>query len=202
MVLRLQQPPAIRLIDTNTHKHPSRSTTPYSLTRASTPALGSTLTAAEPDLLASLTLSSKPVITPTNPVFGLPSLISSVPQPSVEGEDNDEMDWTPTDPLSASASSGSREKFTQQEDGGSWLRPQRFFAPEHPTGLEGLFERTKLVDDPSGDRFTLSVTSRASAHIWNWWWVYTSSFVFLAMAYKAWGSMKIGKVITDATPSL
>lgn len=33
------------------------------------------------------------------------------------------------------------------DEAASWLRPQQFFAPEKPTGLEGLFERTKLEDD-------------------------------------------------------
>ncbi|KAI0815070.1 Ima1 N-terminal domain-containing protein [Irpex lacteus] len=32
-------------------------------------------------------------------------------------------------------------------DDGSWLRPQRFFVPEEPTGLEGLFEQTISLSD-------------------------------------------------------
>ena len=32
-------------------------------------------------------------------------------------------------------------------DDGVWLRPQRFFAPEKPTGLEGLFAKTNLVEE-------------------------------------------------------
>lgn len=32
-------------------------------------------------------------------------------------------------------------------DDGNWLRPQRFFVPEEPTGLEGLFEQTISLSD-------------------------------------------------------
>ena len=32
-------------------------------------------------------------------------------------------------------------------DDGSWMRPQRFFVPEEPTGLEGLFEQTISLSD-------------------------------------------------------
>lgn len=34
-----------------------------------------------------------------------------------------------------------------QADDGSWMRPQRFFVPEEPTGLEGLFEQTISLSD-------------------------------------------------------
>ena len=47
------------------------------------------------------------------------------------------MDWTPT--------SGGPKPQPPSES--FWLRPQRFFAPENPTGLEGLLERTGLGDD-------------------------------------------------------
>ncbi|KAI0094799.1 Ima1 N-terminal domain-containing protein [Irpex rosettiformis] len=36
---------------------------------------------------------------------------------------------------------------TGRWDDGSWLRPQRFFVPEEPTGLEGLFEQTISLSD-------------------------------------------------------
>lgn len=50
-------------------------------------------------------------------------------------------------------------------DGDSlWLRPQRFFAPEKPTGLEGLLQQTKLVDDDA-----MMVDGQPSRHTtWNW----------------------------------
>ncbi|KAF5385282.1 hypothetical protein D9615_001386 [Tricholomella constricta] len=146
MVLRLHQPPAVRLLNTNSHKPSlSRSATPHTSTRANTPALGlgRPASAQDPDFLAALSLSSKPVLTSTSPVFGLPSLLSAVPPSSTTKEtDTDAMDWTPT-----AASDPEKSKAVQEPDDGSWLRPQRFFAPEKPTGLEGLFERTLLVVD-------------------------------------------------------
>lgn len=36
---------------------------------------------------------------------------------------------------------------TGRWDDGSWLRPQKFFVPEEPTGLEGLFEKTISLED-------------------------------------------------------
>jgi hypothetical protein len=92
----------------------------------------------------------------------------------------DEMDWTPTDP---SAKGKAKAADTL------WLRPQRFFAPEAPTGLEGLFERTRLVDDVTMVDATSAPPSRAPRNAWNWWWVYASSLVVLSgLAYKAWES--------------
>jgi hypothetical protein len=52
------------------------------------------------------------------------------------------MDWAPSpsvplDPFSGATSSSSDS---------NWLRPQRFFAPSEPTGLESLLEKTNLLD--------------------------------------------------------
>ncbi|KAG5647583.1 hypothetical protein DXG03_008936 [Asterophora parasitica] len=145
MVLRLHQPPAIRLLDTHAHKPSvSRSATPHTSSRADSPALGlgRPPPSHDPEFLAALSLSSKPIMTPTTPVFGLPSLLSSVtPAAAAEVLDADAMDWTPTGTF------GSKGKATQEPDDGSWLRPQRFFAPEKPTGLEGLFEQALMVVD-------------------------------------------------------
>ncbi|KAJ7932559.1 hypothetical protein B0H13DRAFT_1955972, partial [Mycena leptocephala] len=131
-ILRLRQPPAIRLIDTTTHKSDqsrSRSQTPIPASLASS--------APEPDLLAGLSFSSRPIMAPKAPVFGLPSLLSSLTPQADQHHEADEMDVdTPTDPKGKTKASDTL-----------WLRPQRFFAPEAPTGLEGLFERTKIVDD-------------------------------------------------------
>ncbi|KAJ7654983.1 Ima1 N-terminal domain-containing protein [Mycena polygramma] len=167
-ILRLQQPPAIRLIDTATHKSDlsrSRSQTPIP---ASIPS-----SAPEHDLLAGLSFSSGPVITPkAGPIFGLPSMLSSLTSTGEHHPDADEMDVDspPTDPKAKPNGSGDN----------SWLRPQRFFAPEAPTGLEGLFERTKIIDDVTMGDATGSRTSRASPHNpWNWWWLYASSLVLL-----------------------
>jgi len=175
MVLRLHQPPAVRLLNTNSHKSSlSRSATPHVATRAGTPALGlgRPSTAADPDFLAALSLSSKPIITPTNPVFGLPSLLSAVSSSSAPQEvDADAMDWIPTD------ASGSVKPNTRQEpNDGSWLRPQRFFAPEKPTGLEGLFERTLLVVDDAPVVLEQGKSRNTAYPAWRyfrkWWWAY------------------------------
>ncbi|KAJ7492776.1 Ima1 N-terminal domain-containing protein [Mycena latifolia] len=180
-ILRLQQPPAIRLIDTTTHKldtSRSRSQTPIPVTHASSPA-------PEPDLLAALSFSSRPVMAPQAPVFGLPSMLSSLTSQADQTPDADQMDvdWTPADPKG-------QAKASAQSSDISWLRPQRFFAPEAPTGLEGLFERTKLVDDITMTDATSRTNSRPPL-TWNWWWVYALSLVPLAaLAYKAWGNSR------------
>ncbi|RXW14473.1 hypothetical protein EST38_g11384 [Candolleomyces aberdarensis] len=153
LCLSIQHPPPIRLIDTQSHRNTlSRSSTPATASQSSlsTPTAPSFPKVLESDLLASLSLSSKPVVTPPpKPVFGLPSLLSqtagpsSIPAPS----DEDAMDWTPTNGDQNSLFGAKSKQKQNDADDGSWLRPQRFFAPEKPTGLEGLFARTKLVDD-------------------------------------------------------
>src|SRR5258708_35312635 len=50
------------------------------------------------------------------------------------------MDWTPA-------------KGGMQEEG--WMRPQRFFPPSDPTGLEDLLSRP-LIDDGAGRRQTMN----------------------------------------------
>lgn len=61
------------------------------------------------------------------------------------------------------------------------MRPQRFFPPEQPTGLENLMARTGLRDDLNSHQ------SRDAAHLWNWWWVYAISLMpLVGVAYKAW----------------
>ena len=128
----------------------------------------------EPDLLASLSLSSNPLISSTNPIFGHPSLMSSAsgtaasqgsPIKVDESADEDAMDWTPTNP------SPVKVKNTVDDNGGAWLRPQRFFAPERPTGLESLFANTKLDD---GDARS-GKPSTVQRGLWNakaiGWWI-------------------------------
>lgn len=53
--------------------------------------------------------------------------------------DEDMMDWTPDH---------SPAKLEQSSD--SWLRPQRFFPPEKPTGLEDLFAQATKLDSDNG----------------------------------------------------
>ncbi|KAJ7630779.1 Ima1 N-terminal domain-containing protein [Roridomyces roridus] len=175
-VLRVQHPPSIRLINTTTHK------TDLSRSRSQTP-VPTHPNPPEPahDLLAGLSFSSKPVIAPQGPVFGLPSMLSSSTAPADHSEaDEMDVDWTPSDPKGKSKTADTL-----------WLRPQRFFPPEAPTGLEGLFERTRIVDDvPMTDAPPVASTAR-----WNWWWIYASSLLpLVALAYKAWASTRIREV--------
>lgn len=93
--------------------------------------------------MASLTLSSNPVFTAPlpPPKFGVPSL---APAPRVDDADSMAMDWDPTEP--AETIQNDKE---DTSGASSWLRPQRFFGPESPTGLESLLERTS-IDDSNG----------------------------------------------------
>ncbi|KAF8898910.1 Ima1 N-terminal domain-containing protein [Infundibulicybe gibba] len=169
LILRLQHPPTIRLIDTRTHTFtPSRSATPNPITRQGTSTPSASHTNVEPGLIAALSLSSKPIITKQNPIFGLPSLPSPVPAVTSERVDPDEMDWMPTEPSSVVTSQHERAK--QEDNQGSWLRPQKFFAPEQPTGLESLFERTRLIDDTMGGNGPGRGDSPLD--LWKGWWIY------------------------------
>ncbi|KAF9462097.1 Ima1 N-terminal domain-containing protein [Collybia nuda] len=171
LTLRIQQPPAIRLLDSNFHQHmPSRSTTPSSRLNTPTP-----LTTAEPDILSSLSLSSKPIISTVNPVFGHSSLTR--PLNVIEALDADAMDWTPTNVHPATQNPA---KANESEP---WLRPQRFFAPENPTGLEGLFERTLLVDD-TPKQVLNEFDSTAVHQIRGYRWYLLILVAVIAMGYK------------------
>lgn len=89
--------------------------------------------------------------------------------------DQDAMDWEPLSPkVQRTQYNGPRPT-----DDGSWLRQQRFFPPEEPTGLEGLLMRTRLVDEdenttalPNAQR-----ASRRELRRWHWGWVYSISAV-------------------------
>lgn len=77
-------------------------------------------------------------------------------------DDPDAMDWSPT---SSPVKRKARPPHIKRDnDDGSWLRPQKFFAPEEPTGLENLFERTiKLVDTDSDQS---ALRHRHDRHVW------------------------------------
>ncbi|KAF8167742.1 Ima1 N-terminal domain-containing protein [Crassisporium funariophilum] len=181
LVLRVQQPPAIRLVDTHSHKFTmSRSATPTPSFRSSTPAIAGVSSLPEHDVLASLSLSSMPIIAHNKPVFGVPSLHGSTPAKSGREQPNDdEMDWTPTNPES---SSGRRVP----ESDTSWLRPQRFFAPEEPTGLEGLFQSARIQEEPMQVRQKGSRSNAAfqavSHHLWKWGPLYTLFVALLVIS--------------------
>ena len=159
----------------------SRSATPTGHSRATTPGI-STHTVLEPDL-TTLTLSSKPIITPPNPVFGQPSL-STTAVPSLRpDEDLDEMDWTPTDPVAYSTFQ-KRKQRSETFDDDVVIRPQRFFAPEQPTGLESLFQKTRLSDDAPPPTNGLHHT--VMLHLASWWRLYALSCIpiVLGAGYK------------------
>jgi hypothetical protein len=106
----------------------------------------------------------------------------------------DAMDWTPTDPSIHHNTSTSKSRCTQNvtpepECDGLWLRPQRFFPPEQPTGLETLFAQTKLSTDNDANGHT------RRQRIWNWAWVYGMSLIPLAgVAFKAWENTNANKL--------
>ena len=114
-------------------------------------------------MLALLSLSSKPIIAHANPVFGVPSLHGSTPVNNASN--GDAMDWTPTTSGDAAG---------KADNDASWLRPQRFFVPEKPTGLEGLLESAKIQEDPMD--LDPRVTARQglrnfqalTSHLWKW----------------------------------
>ncbi|KAF8807741.1 hypothetical protein BYT27DRAFT_7165839 [Phlegmacium glaucopus] len=175
LVLRTLQPPAIRLVDSNTHRLDySRSATPNLSSRSNTPTTTHFPTLSEHDVLASLSLSSKPVIAHANPVFGVPSLHGLTPVNTVSNDD--EMDWTPTTSGDASG---------KADNDASWLRPQRFFVPEKPTGLEGLLESAKIQEDPMDldpqvtNRQGLRHSHALTIHLWKWGPFYTLSIGIL-----------------------
>ncbi|KAG9314227.1 hypothetical protein JVU11DRAFT_5014 [Chiua virens] len=171
-ILHLQRPPIIRLVETSTRSSSLRDTPELSAHSARASPMPTARADNEPDLFASLTLSSKPLIPATNPMFGHPSLVPSTPPSPIkvdEGPDEDAMDWTPTNP------SPVKTKKTGDDDG-AWLRPQRFFPPEGPTGLENLFANTNLDD---GD---IKPNGPVQRDFWNTrnvgWWI-TAVTVFL-----------------------
>ncbi|KAE9408267.1 hypothetical protein BT96DRAFT_1030994 [Gymnopus androsaceus JB14] len=176
-ILRLQRPPTIRLIASKTDDlGRSRSSTPIpgNDSRASTPFLPGKVT--EPDLFASLSLSSQPIVPKSAPVFGVPSLLGSVPSRTPEDADKDEMDWSPTD-TNPNSKPPKRSK----------PRPLKTTTGRGFGLKESLFENTKLVDDVSMQDGTGRSRSRSSpsewqsviSHIEGWWWVYAAVLVLL-----------------------
>jgi hypothetical protein len=93
-----------------------------------------------------------------------------------------DVDW------SASGPPVKPQTTTKTDASDAWLRPQRFFAPERPTGLEGLFAKTKLADEPRAQgRGGRPGVSKVDAQRWNWGWIYVVSVLpLVGIAYKAW----------------
>ncbi|KAG9015944.1 hypothetical protein FRB90_004086, partial [Tulasnella sp. 427] len=78
------------------------------------------------------------------PVFGQTSHMHSLlGPPSSSGTTavggDDEMEWDPTYP---------RGRIIPQDDGEDWIKPQRFFPREEPTGLEDLMESWAPLAEP------------------------------------------------------
>ncbi|OCH96049.1 hypothetical protein OBBRIDRAFT_787500 [Obba rivulosa] len=208
LVLQLQRPPAVRLMDTTSHERLLSPTPSVPPTRSTTPAVPPP----ESDLLAGLSLSNKPIITspsPINPVFGLPSLPIAKPvspprppsrarpkpprspnamdieedEDAATEEDSDAMDWDPLDPASPQRA--------RTNDDGTWLRPQRFFAPEEPTGLENLFAKTiRLADDDEQSRSRSRATQTRALGLRSVrTWILLCAIVFVPVAgivYRVW----------------
>lgn len=226
----------MRLLDTSrsrlsTPTPSSRSPTPHSPTYPSKPSRLPAAPTFDPDsLLAPLTLSHQPIFTASqpahNPIFGLSSLggapsSSSFPHPvspdamhvdiptPTAADDDDAMDWSPSEPAPPPAAAGAAPSFFERvrqaaartSDEDVWLRPQRFFPPEQPTGLEGLLARTGLADlvgpsAPGAPSASGGAKSGSGAPKWHWGWVYAASVVPLAgVAWQAWASSRRNTVL-------
>ncbi|KAL5535747.1 hypothetical protein ACEPAF_3841 [Sanghuangporus sanghuang] len=198
--ITIHRPVPIRLIDTSAHRalsQPSK-TNPSSHSDAQS-ALHANRVQPEPDLFSTLSLSGNPVITSTsvNPMFGQPSL---APGQATGNNDNDReirfeddedeedglprrmrprdpdaMDWEPATPAKQALAAQKNSRCRSTDDG-TWLRQQRFFPPEEPTGLEGLFMRARLMDedDAAARRARGSATPKRKI---KWAWVYSASVV-------------------------
>ncbi|TRM60179.1 Ima1 N-terminal domain-containing protein [Schizophyllum amplum] len=193
-VPRLTRPPTIRLIDTKRPLSRAPSVAPTSVP------LNGGFT--EPDLLAGLSLSSAPSMPPAAStskssaahVFGLPSFGPQRATPTID-EDEMAMDWTPTDPAAA-------RRQRREEDDGTYIRPQRFFAPEHPTGLEGLLEKTRIDDDVPMDvdssdhvanfRHTIRRFAHHAMKHWRPYLLVCALPVVLALGWRMW-AMQVAK---------
>lgn len=103
-----------------------------------------------------------------------------------EEKDPNAMDWSPIAPANRRPPPRSRkmirgsnggppppqqiQRRTGRKDDGSWLRPQRFFVPEEPTGLEGLFEQTISLSDDARFRGAQGKNGKAeSEKKWMGW---------------------------------
>ncbi|KAF8519148.1 Ima1 N-terminal domain-containing protein [Hysterangium stoloniferum] len=136
--LQINRPPKVRLLE-------PRSINNERTLRSS----GTPTSQPSPDpLFANFSLAPQAPTSSTAPVFGKTSFPS--PLREIETPEEDMMDWTPTNPP---------EKVHDRED---WLRPQRFFPPEQPTGLEDLFQKAARLDgDPKKEDERLEALQRA-----------------------------------------
>ncbi|EJF66801.1 hypothetical protein DICSQDRAFT_95566 [Dichomitus squalens LYAD-421 SS1] len=219
-VLKVQHPPPVRLVDSKGRLRQLSATPSLSSSRDVTPV------APEPDMLSTLTLSNKPVLSAPsvqNPIFGMPSLHTAASQasppprtnsaaprsPDMDVDMDDDDDREP-DPDAMDIDRASPVK--QRNDEGSWLRPQRFFAPEEPTGLETLFARTiRLVDTSdqneraarSADGRRYASSRKTGRFLRNWRiWLTLSVVPLLAVGYKAWDVYRRRSNVATPEPSI
>jgi hypothetical protein len=160
-MLKVHDPPPVRLIDSDRYR---ASVAPRPIERFEKTPIPDT-PPQETDLLASLTLSTKPVIR-SNPIFGMPSL-QQPPQTPIKVADDDDpdaMDWTPTNP------SPKKTNSTIDYNEEVVVKPQHFFPPEQPTGLENLLSRTTLVEvSESAHNPSWTIRTTASEVKWYYW---------------------------------
>ncbi|KAH8099413.1 Ima1 N-terminal domain-containing protein [Cristinia sonorae] len=170
VVLKVRRTPTLHLVEPHSHSRKSSLTPSQPSSRASTPALDPAAS------LSFLSISNQPQPqSPFHPIFGLPSLTAN-PQASetttsdtlslIDDDDLDDdekrqdpnaMDWSPT----VSPAKPSQNGSLRRDDNGFLLRPQKFYAPEEPTGLENLFEQTiKLADSGDEQSHTRSKETR------------------------------------------
>lgn len=160
--LSIRQPAAVRLIDTSMPTRKDISVRPE-------PSSQDTVLDPEP-LLSALSLAPQPILpaAAAHPVFGQTSLPSLPVRPAEEA-----MDWEP-------AEESDWVRLDERED---WLRPQRFFAPEQPTGLEMLLERTTLAEPAAP---SARLRPRLSAlRSTRWWWIAAGIVCVWAIAFSA-----------------
>ncbi|KAG8745893.1 hypothetical protein FRC10_006697 [Ceratobasidium sp. 414] len=138
--LRIIRPPRIRLVASSRPSIPAPGPTPNPPDHSMVTGVPSLQPPADVPALSALSLSSFPSSRPTravNPIFGVTSLAQPPAQLQIptysEDQDPNAMDWTP-------ANESTRQESTD------WLRPARF-APEKPTGLEGLLEKFGIAGD-------------------------------------------------------
>jgi hypothetical protein len=181
--LRIMHPPSIRFQSVPPSARPSLAPHTHEPDFTSDP---------EP-LLSSLSLSSS-MHPPTNhnrqPVFGQTTFPTPTVQPPTHAVTDSEddpfaMDWTPSNP------SPSTSKPTHVPDFSHWMRPQKFFAPEQPTGLEELLAGTSLKEEDDERERRASSKSSGPRPRFSWfamWAVATSILV----AITAWVVCRFG----------
>lgn len=101
-----------------------------------------------------------------------------------DDSDSDAMDWSPTNTPAHNKNKHKGKAKARAVEDGTWLKPQRFFPPEEPTGLEHLFEKTiTLADDDSPMK-----DGTRSRWCGGYAWVFVCAIVSLVLVpLAAWG---------------